>query len=71
MLIGTAQGYDGVQVFTATTVGRRDRLGEDVSTWRAAHPTRTPVAVRVLQSSDSRFHCLTIVLFWRAETLPA
>jgi hypothetical protein len=26
-----------------------------------------PVRTCVLQSSDSRFHCLSIVLFWRRE----
>ena len=60
------RGYDGLRVFSATTVGRRERLGEDITGWLAAHPERIPVHTLVLQSSDARFHCFTIVLFWSA-----
>lgn len=59
--------YEGAQVFSATTFGRRDKLGEDVTAWIRAHPEYMPVRTCVLQSSDSRFHCLTIVLFWRRQ----
>ena len=59
--------YEGAQVFSATTFGRRDKLGEDVTAWLRAHPGTLPVRTCVLQSSDSRFHCLSIVLFWRRE----
>jgi hypothetical protein len=65
--MGSGARYDGVQVFSATTFGRRDKLGEDVTAWLRAHPGTLPVKTCVLQSSDSRFHCLTIVLFWRRE----
>lgn len=66
----TGTSYDGVQVFSATTFGRRDKVGEDVTAWLLAHPTRVPVSAHVRQSSDSRFHCFTIVVFWRTEHAP-
>lgn len=61
------RGYDGVTVFSATTILRRERLGDDVTAWLRAHPDRIPVDTIVLLSSDARFHCLSIVLFWRSE----
>ena len=63
-------GYDGVQVFSATTFSRRDKVGEDVTAWLRAHPGCVPVSAHVRQSSDSRFHCFTIVIFWRGERAP-
>jgi len=59
------QRYDGVEVFSATMVSQRERIGEKVIAWLDAHPERVPVDTVVRQSSDSRFHCFTIVLFWR------
>lgn len=61
-------GYHGLKVFTATTLGRRDGLGEDVTAWLRAHPERIPVLTFVRQSSDARFHCLSILIFWRTES---
>lgn len=58
-------GFDGVKVFSATTVGRREKLGEDIIAWLRAYPERVPVDTVVRQSSDARFHCFTIVMFWR------
>ena len=63
-------GYDGVQVFSATTFGRRDKIGDDVTAWLKAHPDRIPLGAQVRLSSDRRFHCFTIVLFWRADPGP-
>ncbi|HXI55216.1 MAG TPA: hypothetical protein VNO55_04115 [Polyangia bacterium] len=59
--------YDGLRVFSATTVGRREKLGDDITAWLKAHPDQVPVNTIVLQSSDARFHCLTVVLFWRTR----
>lgn len=58
-------GYDGVKVFSATTLARRQRLGEDITDWLQAHPEAVPVNTVVHSSSDARFHCLSIVVFWR------
>lgn len=64
-------GYDGVKVFSATMVARRERLGEDVTDWLREHPECVPVEAVVRLSSDARFHCLSIVIFWRAASGPA
>jgi hypothetical protein len=61
-------GWNGVQVFSSTMFGRREKMGEDVTNWLRAHPDRIPVDTVIRQSSDSRFHCLTIVVFWRTNT---
>lgn len=57
--------FEGVRVFSATTVDRRERLGEEITLWLRSHPELAPVATEVLQSSDARFHCLTVVVFWK------
>ena len=64
-------GYDGVQVFTSTTASQREKLGDKVAAWLRAHPARGPVCAVVRQSSDARFHCFTIVMFWRGGLDPA
>jgi len=61
-------GYDGVKVFSATVVARRERLGEDVTDWLRGHPECVPLEAVVRLSSDARFHCLSIVIFWRAAS---
>lgn len=63
----TQPSYDGVTVFSATTVQRRDRVGDEITAWLRAHPERVPVNTIVRQSSDTRFHCLSILIFWRTE----
>lgn len=60
-------GYDGVKVFTATMPHRRERLGDEITSWLRAHPERVPVRTVIRQSSDARFHCLSILIFWRVE----
>lgn len=59
--------YDGVEVFTATMRERRERLGEDITSWLRGHPDRVPVRTEVRLSSDAKFHCLSIVIFWRVD----
>jgi hypothetical protein len=57
--------YDGVKVFSATTVGRREKLGDDITAWLRANTDRVAVNTVVRLSSDARFHCLSILIFWR------
>ncbi|MBL8682792.1 MAG: hypothetical protein JNK05_26740 [Myxococcales bacterium] len=58
--------FDAVKVFSATTAGDRERLGERLTAWLRAQPKPVVIVDRaVLQSSDARFHCITIVLFYR------
>ncbi len=64
-------GYDGVKVFSATLVRRRETIGDDVNDWLNAHPNRIPVDTLIRQSSDRQFHCFTIVIFWRDATVAA
>ena len=59
------RAYNGVKVFSTTMIGQRAKIGEEVTNWLRAHPECVPVDTVVRQSSDNRFHCLTIVVFWR------
>jgi hypothetical protein len=48
----------------------RGRLGETVTEWIAAHPRFEVVDIVTTQSSDSRFHCIAISLFyWQPSAL--
>lgn len=58
----------GVKVFTATMIERRARLGDDITSWLRAHPDCLPVRAEVRLSSDAKFHCLSIVIFWRSSS---
>jgi hypothetical protein len=51
-----------VKVFSATMARHRDTLGDRVMAWLEEHPELETVQVIVSQSSDDRFHCLSIVL---------
>lgn len=58
--------FDAVKIFSATTGSERERIGERITAWLRAQPRPIVLVDRaVLQSSDHRFHCLTIVLFYR------
>ncbi len=56
--------FKGVKVFSATKYRDRDVLGESVTDWLRNNKVDV-VDVVVRQSSDSEFHCLTIILFYR------
>ncbi|HVR02680.1 MAG TPA: hypothetical protein VMT47_11150 [Polyangia bacterium] len=60
--------FDGATVFSATMRRERDELGEQITAWFAVHPQLAPVDTVVAFSSDNRFHCLTIVVFWKRLT---
>ena len=57
--------FDGVKVFSASMVADRDQLGERVTRWIAEHLTCKVTEFVVTQSSDARFHCITITVFYR------
>lgn len=61
----TFRDYDGAKVFSATMPHEREHLGERVTTWLRSHPEREVLAAVVTQSSDKRFHCVTMTVFWR------
>jgi hypothetical protein len=50
------------KVFSATKARDRDQLGERVSAWVAANPQLEVRQTVVSLSSDSEFHCLSLVL---------
>lgn len=52
-----------VKVFSATKARDREMLGDRVTEWLASNPTLDILDKHVLLSSDTEFHCLTIVLF--------
>jgi hypothetical protein len=56
--------FNGVKVFSASKFAERDRLGDVVTQWLAEHPGLDVVDIRVTQSSDAEFHCLTISVFY-------
>ena len=63
----TAEGlqFSGVKVFSATKAKEREELGDAVTRWLRSNADLEIVDRVVSQSSDSEFHCLTIVLFYR------
>ena len=57
--------FDGVKVFSATKHKERDELGEVVTRWlRNKKGTIELVDKQVRQSSDSEYHCVTIIVFY-------
>ena len=56
--------FNGVKVFTATTLTHRSVLDERVTQWLAEHRGIEVADIVVVQSSDARFHCLTICVFF-------
>jgi hypothetical protein len=51
-----------VKVFSATRARDREALGEVVTAWIASNPDVRVLKTVVSLSSDSAFHCLSIVL---------
>ena len=58
------QSFNGVKVFSATRSRDRQELGDRITNWLSAHTQFDIVDRVVMQSSDSAFHCLTIILFY-------
>ena len=52
-----------VKVFSVTKRKDRELLGEAVTAWLAGNPDVRVLKTVVTLSSDSAFHCLSIVLF--------
>lgn len=59
------QMFSGCEVFSSTMHRDRDAMGPKVTAWLEANPELEIVARDVLQSSDSEYHCVTIVLWYR------
>lgn len=60
--------FDGLQVFSATMHHERAVLGEKITDWLTANrPNVDIVDIEVFQSSDSSFHCVTIIVFYKRK----
>lgn len=57
-------GYSGAKVFTATKAYDRDKLGDALTTWLTANPDVEVIDTVIRQSSDSQFHCLSMIVFF-------
>ena len=57
-----------VKVFSVTKAGDRDRLGERVTAWIQERPGTTILNAMVRLSSDSEFHCFSLVLLCHEAT---
>ncbi len=51
-----------IKVFSVTKARDREELGPRVTAWIAAHPELQILRTFVAQTSDSAFHCLSMVL---------
>ncbi len=56
--------FNGVKVFSATLARNREELGGTVTEWLKQHRSCQVVDMRVVQSSDREFHCISIVLLY-------
>ena len=56
--------FNAVKVFSATMWKDREALGEKVTDWIGWTKPKL-VDKLVLQSSDSEFHCLSIIIFYQ------
>ena len=56
--------FNGLKVFSATMFQQRDQLGEVVTAWIAANPTKKVTEFVVTQSSDAAFHMIAISVFY-------
>lgn len=62
--------FDGLQVFSATMHHDRAVLGEKITDWIAARKHEIDIVeIEQLQSSDARFHCVTIVLYFKRRNV--
>ena len=56
--------FNGVKVFSVTLARDREDLGGKVTEWLREHPGCEVAEMRVVQSSDREFHCVSLVLFF-------
>lgn len=66
VLVRPGVPFDSVKVFAATKFTDRASLGEVVTEWIAQHPQNQITEIVVRQSSDAEFHCVTLIIFYRA-----
>jgi hypothetical protein len=64
LVVRPGMRFNGVKVFSATMADARANLGELINEWLATHPQCKPTEFVVTQSSDSRFHCVSVVVLF-------
>jgi hypothetical protein len=61
--------FSNVKIFSATTSIARSMLGDTVTAWFVAQRSLIAIAdIKLVQSSDSEYHCISIVVFYVAVT---
>ena len=69
-----SSAFNGVKVFCATMIAQRQSLGEQVTAWiddaRRTRPNFEIVDIRLVQSSDQAFHCISIIVFYNEDLTP-
>jgi len=66
------QKFNSVKVFSATKAKEREEMGELITRWLRSNPDIEIANVEVRQSSDSEYHCLSVVIFYnKPEELTA
>jgi hypothetical protein len=65
-MAGEASRFNRVKVFSATKAREREELGDTVNRWLEEHEGIEITDHVVQQSSDSEFHCLSILIFYRS-----
>ncbi|MEJ7597432.1 MAG: hypothetical protein WKG01_05940 [Kofleriaceae bacterium] len=68
LVVRPGRQFNGVKVFSASMVADRDQLGDRVTRWMAERPNCKVTEFVVTQSSDARFHCITISVFYQEQT---
>lgn len=64
----SADNVSMVKVFSATKARDRESLGEAVTAWIANNPGVRVLKTFVMLSSDSQFHCMSIVVLAACAT---
>lgn len=59
--------FTTVKVFSTTLAADRNAMGENIGRWLDGHHHLQVVDMDIRQSSDSGYHCLSIVLFLREQ----
>jgi len=57
--------YTAVKVFSATKAKEREELGEVITHWLQSNQGIEIVDTVIRQSSDSEYHCLTVVILYK------
>jgi hypothetical protein len=61
--------FNNVKIFSVTTSLARSMLGDTVTAWLVTQRSLIEIAdIKLVQSSDSEYHCISIVVFYNLQT---